>query len=73
MEKKRKADLIQEGVKRRYVQAVSGPEDVLDCGVHSGWKFADVYMAHDSYVQWVLGFGHVQMWKLKCFWIWNGP
>ena len=36
MDRMRKIELIREGVRRRYVRENSGPEDVLDCGIHSG-------------------------------------
>ena len=38
MERKRKVELIREGVRRRYFRENSGPEDILDCGIHSGRK-----------------------------------
>ena len=54
MERKRKIELIREGVRRRYFQENNRPEDVLDCGVHSGRKFEDVCLENESYVTWVL-------------------
>ena len=32
--RKSEADLIQDGIKRRYFQTVSGPEYVFDCGTY---------------------------------------
>ena len=66
MERKRKIELIREGARRTYFQDGSRPEDVLDCGVHSGRKFEDVYLDHESYVRWVLEL-KLHMWSLRCF------
>ena len=49
MERMRKMELIREGVRRRYFRENSGPEDILDCGIHCGRKFEDVYLDHKSY------------------------
>ena len=67
MERMRKVELIREGVRRRYFRENSGPEDILDCGIHSGRKFEDVYLDHKSYAQWVLELGQPHMWTLRCF------
>ena len=67
MERKRKVEVIREGVRRRYFRESSGPEDILDCGIHSGRKFEDVYLDHKSYAQWVLELGQPHMWTLRCF------
>ena len=64
MERKRKIELFLEGVRRRYFQDGNRPEDVLDCGVHSGRKIEDVYLDHESYVRWVLEL-KLQMWSMK--------
>ena len=39
----------------------------LDCGIHSGRKFEDVYLDHKSYVKWVVELGQPHMWSLRCF------
>ena len=44
MEKKRKLEFDQGGVRRGHFQAQSGPGDVLNFGKNAGWKFADVYV-----------------------------
>ena len=67
MERMRKVELIREGVRRRYFRESSGPEDILDCGIHSGRKFEDVHLDHKSYAQWVLELGQPHMWTLRCF------
>ena len=67
MDRMRKIELSREGVRRRYFRENSGPEDVLDCGIHSGRKFEDVYLDHKSYVKWVLELGQPHMWSLRCF------
>ena len=68
MDRMRKMELIREGVRRRrYFLENSGPEDVLDCGIHSGRKFEDVYLDHKSYVKWVLELEQPHMWSLRCF------
>ena len=66
MERMRKIELIREGVRRRYFRENSGPDDVLDCGIHCGRKFEDVYLDHKSYVKWVLELGQLNMWSLRC-------
>ena len=65
-ERMRKIEQIREGVRRRYFRENSGPDDVLDCGIHSGRKFEDVYLDHKSYVKWVLELGQLNMWSLRC-------
>ena len=67
MERMRKIELIREGVRMRYFRENSGPDDILDCGIHSGRKFEDVYLDHKSYVKWVLELGQPHMWTLRCF------
>ena len=57
MGRMRKRELIREGVRRRYFRENSRPGDVLDCGIHSGRKFEDLYLDHKSYVKWVLELG----------------
>ena len=69
-ERERKTELIREGLRRRYFQENkenNRPEDVLDCGVHSGRKFDDFYLDHESDVKWVLELERPQMWSLRCF------
>ena len=63
----KKIELIREGVKRGFFQENNRPEDVLDCGIHSGRKFEDVYLHHESYVKWVLELKHPHMWSSRCF------
>ena len=67
MDRRKKIELIREGVRRRYLRENSRPEDVLDCGIRSGRKFEDVYLDHESYVKWVLELGQPHMWSLRCF------
>ena len=67
MERKRKVELIREGVRRRYFRENNGPEDILGCWIHSGRKFEDVYLDHKSYAEWVLDLGQPHMWTLRCF------
>ena len=50
-----------------YFRENSRPGDVLDCGIHSGRKFEDLYLDHKSYVKWVLELGQPLMWSLRCF------
>ena len=67
MERKRKVELIRE-VRRRYFRENSGPEDILDCGIHSGRKFEDVHLDHKSYAKCiVLELGQPDMWTFRCF------
>ena len=47
----KKIELIREGVRRRYFRENNRPEDVLDCGIHSGRKFEDVHLDYESYVK----------------------
>ena len=61
MEKRRKVEFI------KYVQAESGPGDVLNFGKYAGLRFAEVYMKDASYAEWALGFDKIKMWKLECF------
>ena len=42
-------------MRRRYFQEDNRPKDVLDCGVHSGRKFEEVYLDHEPYVKWGVG------------------
>ena len=44
MERMRKVELIREGVRRKYFRENSGPQDVLDCGIHSGRRFEEQVM-----------------------------
>ena len=67
MDRMWKIELIREGVRRRYFPENSGPEDVLDCGIHFGRKFEDVYLDHKSSVKWVLELWQPHMWSLRCF------
>ena len=54
MERKRKIELIWDGVRKKYFQEGNRPDDGLDCGVHSGRKFEDVNLDHESFVKWVV-------------------
>ena len=61
MEKRRKVELIKEGIRRKDFQAESRPGDVLNFGKYAGWSFAEVYMKDSSYAEWPLGLDKIKM------------
>ena len=48
-ERQRKVKLIKEGIKRKFFQQGSGPNDILNFGMYEGWRFGDVYICHPTY------------------------
>ena len=67
MEKRRKVELIKDGIRRMYFKTEGGPGGVLNFGKNAGWRFADVYMKDASFAEWALGLDKIKMWKLECF------
>ena len=66
-ERQRKVRLIKEGIKRKFFQQGSGPNDILNFGMYEGWRFGDVYICHPTYGEWAVEQTKPKMWKLKCF------
>ena len=66
-ERQRKVRLIKEGIRRKYFQQGSGPNDILNFGMYEGWRFGDVYICHPTYGEWAVEQTKPKMWKLKCF------
>ena len=66
-ERQRKVKLIKEGIKRKFFQQGSGPNDILNFGMYEGWRFGDVYICHPAYGEWAVEQNKPKMWKLKCF------
>ena len=66
-ERQRKVRLIKEGIRRKFFQQVSGPNDILNFGMYEGWRFGDVYICHPTYGEWAVEQTKPKMWKLKCF------
>ena len=66
-ERQRKVKLIKEGIKRKFFQQGSGPNDILNFGMYEGWRFGDVYICHPTYGEWAVEQTKPKMWKLKCF------
>ena len=65
-ERQRKVKLIKEGIKRKFFQQGSGPNDILNFGMFEGWRFGDVYICHPMYGEWAVEQTKPKMWKLKC-------
>ena len=66
-ERQRKVRLIKEGIRRKFFQQGSGPNDILNFGMYEGWRFGDVYICHPTYGEWAVEQTKPKMWKLKCF------
>ena len=66
-ERQRKVRLIKEGIRRKFFQQGSGPNDILNFGMYEGWRFGDVYICHPTYGEWAVEQTEPKMWKLKCF------
>ena len=66
-ERQRKVKLIKEGIRRKFFQQGSGPNDILNFGMYEGWRFGDVYICHPTYGEWAVEQTKPKMWKLKCF------
>ena len=66
-ERKRKSELLKEGVRRIFFHEGSGPNGVFDFGKYEGQTFAAVYMKERSYAEWTLKQDKCRKWKLKCF------
>ena len=66
-ERQRKVRLIKEGIRRKFFQQESGPNDILNFGMYEGWRFGDVYICHPTYGEWAVEQTKPKMWKLKCF------
>ena len=58
----------REGVRKMSFRESSGPECVPDCGNHSVEESSKTFILdYKSYVKWVLEFGQLHMWSLRCF------
>ena len=66
-ERQRKVRLIKEGIRRKFFQQGSVPNDILNFGMYEGWRFGDVYICHPTYGEWAVDQTKPKMWKLKCF------
>ena len=53
--KKRKIELIEKKVRRKFFQAENGPRDVFSFGKYAGRNFAEVFLKDASCVKWALG------------------
>ena len=53
-ERQRKVRLIKEGIRRKFFQQGSGPNDILNFGMYEGWRFGDVYICHPTYGEWAV-------------------
>ena len=65
--RKRKVRLIREGIRRKFSQKDRGPGDILNSGMHEGWRVGYVYICHPTHGEWETDQRKLKMWKLKCF------
>ena len=65
-ERKRKTELMKEGVRRMFFQEGRGPDGVFNFGKYEGQTFAAVYLKDQSYAEWAVKQDKCWKWKLKC-------
>ena len=66
-ERKRKTELMKEGVRRMFFQEGRGPDGVFNFGKYEGQTFAAVYLKDESNAEWAVKQYKCWKWKLKCF------
>ena len=66
-ERKRKTELMKEGVRRMFFQEGRGPDGVFNFEKYEGQTFAAVYLKDESNAEWAVKQYKCWKWKLKCF------